>query len=54
MPKIPFKERRGAMERGTINGIPIQQVFQKLKEDIPGVVKMTDEKEDCMIEEPSL
>ena len=33
------------MERRTINGKPIQEVFQKLKEDIPGVIKMTNETE---------
>lgn len=33
------------MEKQTINGTPIEEVFKKLKEDIPGIVKMTDEKE---------
>lgn len=33
------------MEQGTINGIPIQVVFQKLKEDIPGIVKYTQERD---------
>lgn len=33
------------MERATINGIPVKEVFQKLKEDIPGVIKMTDRRE---------
>ena len=32
------------MER-TINGRPIKEVLEKLKEDIPGVIKMTTEKE---------
>lgn len=31
------------MEKRTINGIPVQEVFQNLKKDIPGVVKMTKE-----------
>ena len=30
---------------GTINGKPISEVLQKLKEDIPGVIKMTTERE---------
>lgn len=32
------------METRTINGKSINEVFQKLREDIPGVIKMTDEK----------
>lgn len=33
------------MQTRTINGKPLYEVFQKLKEDIPGVIKMTDESE---------
>ena len=33
------------MEKATINGTPIKEVFKKLKEDIPGVIKMTDKRE---------
>lgn len=31
------------MEQRTINGIPVKEVFEKLKEDIPGVIMMTNE-----------
>ena len=37
-------ERRKKMER-TINGRPLREVFEKLRKDIPGVIRYTDRTE---------